>query len=331
MNNILLAIGLVILASCSQNVKDKVSYRFSAEKYLELAQTNIDSELGLRYLDTVLIIDTANIEAYSYRGIIKYNKKDFKGALEDFNKLISIDSLNAQAYYNRGALKFMSLKDTVEACKDWAKAKRLGSVGAFQVSENLCDLPKGKLVAIVNTSSVTDRESLIKKEAMESKRFILFLAENKVAFKMPAGYKVKKFHKNITMPYQYAIVNPEKEYEMRIYVEPLTGYKKEKAGFAFNNIFESGFLTALDSLSKSHPSFVVYEPVAVKPKFNADVGLISHFRYLPSVDYAEGYKYGTLIVIHKDNVADIYLSFLYNTPNRDPEVFKPAEESIRFL
>jgi len=40
--------------------------------------------------------------AYYSRALIKYDHKDFKGAVEDFNKVIELDLKNVSAFYNRG-------------------------------------------------------------------------------------------------------------------------------------------------------------------------------------------------------------------------------------
>tara|TARA_B100000768_G_C10918627_1_gene224671 strand:+ start:204 stop:422 length:219 start_codon:yes stop_codon:yes gene_type:complete len=71
------------------------------------------------------------------RGETKYNLKDYKGAIEDYNKAIEINPNYTYAYYNRGFAKYY-LKDYNGACQDGRKAKSLG-YDASQLIELACN------------------------------------------------------------------------------------------------------------------------------------------------------------------------------------------------
>ena len=62
--------------------------------------------------------------------ISKYNLKDYKEAINDFNKVIELDPHYADAYYNRGISKYYT-NDLNGACEDAKKSRSLG----FDASE----------------------------------------------------------------------------------------------------------------------------------------------------------------------------------------------------
>ncbi|MDA9030143.1 tetratricopeptide repeat protein, partial [Flavobacteriaceae bacterium] len=69
-------------------------------------------------------------DAYYNRGESKISLKDYKEAINDFNKVIELDPLSADAYYNRGISKYYT-NDLNGACEDAKKSRSLG----FDASE----------------------------------------------------------------------------------------------------------------------------------------------------------------------------------------------------
>lgn len=57
---------------------------------------------------------------------VYFQKKEYKKALDYADKAIKMDKESSAAYVNRGLAKEM-LRDMRGACKDWLKAKELGS------------------------------------------------------------------------------------------------------------------------------------------------------------------------------------------------------------
>jgi uncharacterized membrane protein len=78
-------------------------------------------------------------ENYSYemQAYDKMSKKDYKGALELYNKAVVADSTNTGTIQNRGTCKYF-LKDTAGACSDWHKAIALGDTFAKANVRNFC-------------------------------------------------------------------------------------------------------------------------------------------------------------------------------------------------
>ena len=75
--------------------------------------------------------------AYYNRGISKAELKDHNGAISDYTKAIDINPNYAKAYYNRGLDKY-DLGDTNGACKDARKAQELG-FDASALINNACN------------------------------------------------------------------------------------------------------------------------------------------------------------------------------------------------
>ena len=63
-------------------------------------------------------------EKYFKLGEQKYNKKDYQGAIADYDKAIELNPKEARAYYNRGVVKD-ELKQYKEAIADYDKAIEL--------------------------------------------------------------------------------------------------------------------------------------------------------------------------------------------------------------
>ena len=64
--------------------------------------------------------------------------KDYKGAIQDFNKAIELNPDLAEAYYNRGIAKIKSgQKD--DGCLDFSKAGELGSAKAYEAIKEVCN------------------------------------------------------------------------------------------------------------------------------------------------------------------------------------------------
>jgi Flp pilus assembly protein TadD len=71
------------------------------------------------------------------RGNAKFELKNFKGAIEDYNKGITIDPKNANLYLARGVVRYGSGQKDL-GCLDLNKAKELGSIQANEVINKYC-------------------------------------------------------------------------------------------------------------------------------------------------------------------------------------------------
>lgn len=79
---------------------------------------------AIKDFDKAIELSPNNPELYLNRGYLKHIMRDFDGAMNDYNKAISLNKGFAFAYNNRGVLK-VALNDTKGAFEDYAKAIEL--------------------------------------------------------------------------------------------------------------------------------------------------------------------------------------------------------------
>ena len=79
--------------------------------------------------------DTNSGNYHLSNGVKKYNSKDFKGAISDFDRAINLNPNFAKSYDNRGIAKY-KLEDIAGAVTDWYKAAELyrqqGNINDYQ-------------------------------------------------------------------------------------------------------------------------------------------------------------------------------------------------------
>lgn len=100
-------------------LKTSILYSNWGYAYYQLKQP----DKALTYLEKAIEIDPNNGSAYRWRGDIKYDKNDNKGAEQDYTTAISSNP-NASNYFARG-LAFYYLKDFKKAIADMDKAIQL--------------------------------------------------------------------------------------------------------------------------------------------------------------------------------------------------------------
>jgi TonB family protein len=72
-------------------------------------------------------------------GVLYYNKKEFKTALNYFTECITNDIKTTDAYFNRGMCN-LKLEDLTEACNDWQKAAHRNYDKAYEMSLKYCNI-----------------------------------------------------------------------------------------------------------------------------------------------------------------------------------------------
>lgn len=163
-------------------------------------------------------------------------------------------------------------------------------------------------------------------------------AESGLQFNIPPGYKIKEVKKNRDLQYTFAIINSEETMEVRYSLFPmkqmLEEYEKSKKDPNVvmvnpNNIY-IGLMTAngMNMTNGTMPDIGDFSPKAVKKEFNADYGGNSFFEF--NCEFGKGYKYGQFVCLHKENVADVIITFMSNDRNTHSDLMDIPFHSLTF-
>ena len=87
-------------------------------------------------IPVLVLVQTA--ENYLDKGVDKYNKGDYSGAIQDFNKAIELDPNYAEAYAGRGVAK-INLGQKDSGCLDLSKAGEMGVFQAYDAIKQYCN------------------------------------------------------------------------------------------------------------------------------------------------------------------------------------------------
>jgi hypothetical protein len=153
------------------------------------------------------------------------------------------------------------------------------------------------------------------------KKFQQLLDSNDLQFRMPEGYRKVRTHENPDMYYNFAIKNKKKKLEIRYTVLPLgslsdlynksrtdTSIKAVKADSVFGKtMLMVNMLNISDTIYRD---IVAFDPASVKNEFGADWGGFAMSQ--PRTTFAKGYKYCVIVGIHKNNVADGFITYLFD-------------------
>jgi len=157
-------------------------------------------------------------------------------------------------------------------------------------------------------------------------------------FEMPTGYKITEVKENRDLQYSFAIINSEGTMEVRYSLFPmkkmLDAYEKSKKNpneimINPNNIYV-GLMTAngMNMTSGIMPRIGDFPTQAVKEEFNADYGGNSFFEF--NCEFGKGYKYGQFVCLHKENVADVVITFMSNDRNTHSDLMDIPFHALKF-
>jgi tetratricopeptide (TPR) repeat protein len=113
-----------------------------------------DFDAALHYYTQAAIINSSLVEAFSGRGIILYQRKEFEGAESDFRRVIELNPESAFGYVNLGSIEAQVKKNYPAARELFLKADRL---------------EPGKASTIFNVALTYDRE----RNFREAKKYFL--------------------------------------------------------------------------------------------------------------------------------------------------------------
>jgi hypothetical protein len=157
-------------------------------------------------------------------------------------------------------------------------------------------------------------------------------------FKTPDKFVEVTIKKNRDLSYQFAIKHSEKDYEIRYSIFPLyrlfPSKKDSSVKIVNRNNFYKGLLYAnilnLSGDPKVKIQIKYFQPEAVHNEFQADIGGVVTFPL--HSEYGQGYSFCTMTFLHKDNVADIFITGLFNPIDKSElnELMMGSFNSLKF-
>lgn len=158
-------------------------------------------------------------------------------------------------------------------------------------------------------------------------------------FEMPIGYKIKEVKENRDLQYSFAIINIEETMEVRYSLFPmkemLKEYEESKNNPNIvmvnpNNIYTS--LMVANGMNMTNGKFldiIDFPKVAVQKEFNADYGGNTFFEF--NCEFGKGYKYGQFVCLHKENTADVIITFMSNDGKTHHDLMMIPFHALTFL
>ena len=137
---IVFLLSLNTLHAQEQKKQDEVYF----DKGIEYFDAN-NYKYAILYFDSVIVMNTENVEAYAFRGISKFSLKQYDDAIEDFDLCLILEPGYAEVYYYRGLSK-LELGANEKACEDLYLAYDYGLKKSMKLIKAVCeeDLEKGK-------------------------------------------------------------------------------------------------------------------------------------------------------------------------------------------
>ncbi|MDG1913132.1 MAG: hypothetical protein P8I55_00910 [Crocinitomix sp.] len=139
-------------------------------------------------------------------------------------------------------------------------------------------------------------------------------------FNMLDGYAISEVRENGNLAYEFAIINQDSTMEVRYSFwsleQDIVAYKESLNDSNItminpNNIYKGRIqANVLNMTGGVMYNIGPFPDQAVKKEFNADKGGSCFFEF--NCEFGKGYTYGQFIYLHKDNVADVIITFMSN-------------------
>ena len=157
-------------------------------------------------------------------------------------------------------------------------------------------------------------------------------------FIMPLDYAETIVKENKDLWYSFAIKDNKADFEVRYTVWSLKPsiieYEKCKIDknclmASPNSIYKGRIQSNVLNMSGGQNIDIgAFPPQAVKKEFNADNGGSSFFQF--NCGFGTGYKFGQMIYLHKDNVADVIITFMSNNKSTHSDLMAKSFHAIKF-
>jgi len=164
-------------------------------------------------------------------------------------------------------------------------------------------------------------------------------------FLQPANTIATSIIKNDELSYQYALKDTVSKIEIRYIVYPLQGFVKQYNGphsdsgmsridpnFLHTNLLIAFALKIqgkeMNNMQEVMPDVKEISHATVDLEYNADWG--AEVNLQPCDEFGQKYKYCTIFAIHKDNIADAFVIYLYDNKDTFEASVKPDFHSLTF-
>lgn len=157
-------------------------------------------------------------------------------------------------------------------------------------------------------------------------------------YTMPPDFSETKVKGNRDLWYTFAIKDKHADFEVRYSVwslkPELAQYEKCKRDtnciMIGPNVIYKGRIQSnvLNMTGGQNWNIGPFPMVAVKNEFNADCGGSSFFEF--NCEFGKGYKYGQMVYLHKDNVADVIITYMSNDKKKHSELMNKAFHALTF-
>ena len=177
-----------------------------------------------------------------------------------------------------------------------------------------------------------------KGQIITPKEFSSFIDSIGLKFEMPEHYKETNVIENPDLWYNFAIKNETEDFEIRYTVwslkPTLKEFEKCKADpkctmISPNEIFKGRIqANALNMTAGKGANIGSFPKEAVSKEFKADNGGSSFFDF--NCSFGKGYKYGQMVFLHKDNIADVIITYMSNDKTKHSALMLEPFHTLTF-
>jgi len=175
-------------------------------------------------------------------------------------------------------------------------------------------------------------------DQMTQAEFESYCDSSGLSFTMPEGYARIDRKDNRDLYYDFAVINEDSTMEVRYTVWPLKEQLRqyEESLLDSNTVMVSpnnhyrGRIQAnmLNMTGGQMQDIGPFPPQAVKREFGADDGGSCFFYF--NCQFGEGYEIGQFVYLHKDDVADVIVTFMSNDKATHSDLMMAGFHSLVF-
>ncbi|MBI3133812.1 MAG: hypothetical protein HYZ14_03970 [Bacteroidetes bacterium] len=174
--------------------------------------------------------------------------------------------------------------------------------------------------------------------------FLKILEENQLTFEKPADFEEVPVKENPDLYYNYAMkhitANLEVRYSIFSLKQMLLDYEESKKDTSRtmlnpNNLYKSLMVVNILNISQLNlskegiPKAAAFNSESVMQEFGCEYGATAFFEV--NSTFSEGYKYCSMVYLHKENVADVCICYLMKKPKDFEKYFGLAFHALRFI